>query len=115
MIAILVLCYKLGRFLERRSQISDLKVKLRVAEARNKRHFDAALDEQNLQLDRRIAQLENDLVKAAGANLENRRHHNEMMEQWTIEHQEAENIGPSISTMPRTALALLQRAPVPLR
>ena len=95
LIAVLILCYlsyKLGRFLERKNQIRDLKVKLRVADARNKRHFDAALDEQNLRLDHRIAQLENDLVKAAETNFENRRRHNEMMEQWNNEQQEAKNI-----------------------
>ena len=63
-----------------------------MAEGRNKRHFDAALDEQNLQFDRRIAQLENDLVKAAETNLENKRHRNEVIGQWTIEQEEAENI-----------------------
>ena len=95
LIAVLILCYlsyKLGRFLERKSQVRDLTVKLRVANARDQRRFDAALDEQNLRLDHRMAQLENDLVKAAETNFENKRHHNEMMEQWNIEQQEAETI-----------------------
>ena len=48
------------------------------------------MDGQSLLFDRRISQLENDLVKAAETNAENRRHHNEMMEQWTIEQQEAD-------------------------
>ncbi|CAK9008145.1 unnamed protein product [Durusdinium trenchii] len=75
------LTYKLGRFHEHRRQVNDLKVKLRVTQARNERHFDSALDDQCLFFDRRISQLENDLVKAAEANAETRRHHNEMIEQ----------------------------------
>ncbi|CAK8999667.1 unnamed protein product [Durusdinium trenchii] len=72
-----------------------LIVKLRVAQARNERHFDSALDDQCLFFDRRISQLENDLVKAAEANAETHRHHNEMMEQWRLEQQEAEEIDQS--------------------
>ncbi|CAK9000580.1 unnamed protein product [Durusdinium trenchii] len=89
------LTYKLGRFHEHRRQVNDLKVKLRVAQTRNERHFDGALDDQYLFFDRRISQLENDLVKAAEANAETRRHHNEMMEQWRLEQQEAEEIDQS--------------------
>ncbi|CAK9052554.1 unnamed protein product, partial [Durusdinium trenchii] len=99
------LTYKLGRFHEHRRQVNDLKVKLRVAQARNERHFDSALDDQCLFFDRRISQLENDLVKAAEANAETRRHHNEMMEQWRLEQQEAEEIDHSF----RQCQALLSR------
>ncbi|CAK9008180.1 unnamed protein product [Durusdinium trenchii] len=99
------LTYKLGRFHEHRRQVNDLKIKLRVAQARNKRHFDSALDDQCLFFDRRISQLKNDLVKAAKANAETRRHHNEMMEQWRLEQQEAEEIDHSF----RQCQALLSR------
>lgn len=86
------LSYKFGRMVERRRQVKDLDVKLRVAHGRNQRHFDAALDEQNLALDRRMSQLENDLVKAAEEHATTRSNHNEMIAQWQIEQQEAEEI-----------------------
>ena len=86
------LSYKFGRMVEKRRQVKDLDVKLRVAHGRNQRHFDAALDEQNLALDRRMSQLENDLVKAAEEHATTRSNHNEMIAQWQIEQQEAEEI-----------------------
>ena len=108
------LTYKLGRVLERRRQVSDLKVKLRVAQGCNQRHFDSALDDQSLMFDRRIAQLENDLVKAAETNAKNCRHRNEMMEQWTIEQQEAEETDQAFQQC-QALLSRCYRAPGPLR
>ena len=49
------------------------KSKSRVAKARNKRHFDAALGKQNLQLNDRAAQLEKDLIKAAKTIVKNKK------------------------------------------
>ena len=94
--------------------MSDLKVKLRVAQARNQRHFDSALDDQSLLFDRYISQLENDLVKAAEAHAETRRHHNEMMEQWRIEQQEAEEMTTGLPTVPSLVVSLQRGTPGPL-